>query len=83
MKKCLLLLFILFTANSNSQELRLWYDQSAKVWEEALPLGNARLGAMVYGNPVREELQLNEGTIWAGGPYRNDNQNALKTLPEI
>ncbi len=83
MKKCLFLLFILFVAKSNSQELRLWYDQPAKVWEEALPLGNSRLGAMVYGNPVREELQLNEETIWGGGPYRNDNQNALKALPEV
>ncbi|MDU1892999.1 MAG: glycoside hydrolase family 95 protein, partial [Dysgonomonas sp.] len=82
MKKYFFLLFILFATKSNSQELRLWYDQPAKVWEEALPLGNSRLGAMVYGNPVREELQLNEETIWGGGPYRNDNQNALKALPE-
>lgn len=83
MKKYFFLLFILFATKSNSQELRLWYDQPAKVWEEALPLGNSRLGAMVFGNPLREELQLNEETIWGGGPYRNDNQNSLKTLPEV
>ncbi|MFR5758271.1 MAG: glycoside hydrolase N-terminal domain-containing protein [Bacteroides cellulosilyticus] len=41
----------------------LWYDSPAEYWEEALPLGNGRLGAMVYGNPVNEEIQLNEETI--------------------
>lgn len=60
MKKYFFLLFILFATKSNSQELRLWYDLPAKVWEEALPLGNSRLGAMVFGNPLQEELQLNE-----------------------
>lgn len=66
-----------------AQELKLNYDRPAAVWEEALPLGNSRLGAMVYGIPQREELQLNEETIWAGSPYRNDHPAALKALPEI
>src|SRR5690606_11607440 len=48
-----------------------------------LPIGNGRLGAMVYGIPQREEIQLNEETIWAGGPYRNDNEKAAGRLPEI
>lgn len=47
-------------------ELTLWYDKPAKEWVEALPLGNGRLGAMVYGNPVNEEIQLNEETVWGG-----------------
>ena len=47
----------------------LWYDKPAQYWEEALPLGNGRLGAMVYGNPVHEEIQLNEETVSAGSPY--------------
>jgi alpha-L-fucosidase 2 len=63
--------------------LKLWYDKPAKIWEEALPLGNGRLGAMVYGNPSKEELQLNEGTLWAGQPYRNENPGSLEALPVI
>lgn len=79
-----LLLFFAFAAKFvSAQNLKLWYDRPAKVWEEALPLGNSRLGAMVYGTPQREELQLNEETIWGGGPYRNDNPKALAALPEI
>lgn len=76
-------LFALLAASASAQNLKLWYDRPAKVWEEALPLGNSRLGAMVYGIPQREELQLNEETIWGGGPYRNDNPKALAALPEI
>lgn len=63
--------------------LKLWYDKPAKIWEEALPLGNGRLGAMVYGIPSREEIQLNEGTLWAGQPYRNENPGALEALPVV
>ena len=66
-----------------AQGLKLWYDKPASEWTEALPLGNSRLGAMVYGGPAEEELQLNEETFWAGSPYRNDNPNALKALPQI
>jgi alpha-L-fucosidase 2 len=63
--------------------LKMWYDKPAKVWNEALPVGNGRLGAMVYGDPVNEKIQLNEETFWSGGPSRNDNSNALNALPEI
>jgi alpha-L-fucosidase 2 len=63
--------------------LRLWYDKPAAVWIEALPIGNGRLGAMVFGDPARETVQLNEDTVWAGSPYRNDNPLALKALPQI
>ncbi|RKO72283.1 glycoside hydrolase family 95 protein [Sphingobacterium puteale] len=67
--------------------LTLWYDRPAdeKIWEQALPLGNGRLGAMFYGIPSCERMQLNEETIWAGGPYRNDNPKggrALKTIQD-
>jgi alpha-L-fucosidase 2 len=68
---------------SSSQSLKLWYDKPAGVWEEALPLGNSRLGVMVYGIPARDELQLNEETIWGGGPYRNDNPKAKEVLPQV
>ncbi len=77
-------LFVAGCATSpESGGMVLTYDQPAVRWEEALPLGNGRLGAMVYGGPVREELQLNEETIWGGSPYRIDRPEALQALPEI
>ncbi|WP_370582907.1 glycoside hydrolase family 95 protein [Pontibacter rufus] len=63
--------------------LKLWYTQPAKQWVEALPVGNGRLGAMVFGNPVQEVIQLNENTVWAGQPNRNDNPRAREALPEV
>jgi alpha-L-fucosidase 2 len=63
--------------------LKLWYENPASVWEEALPVGNGRLGAMVFGNPVNERLQLNEESIWAGSKINNNNPDALKALPAL
>ena len=63
--------------------LTLWYRRPAQKWTEALPVGNGRLGAMVFGGVGRERLQLNEDTLWAGGPYDPDNTNALAALPEV
>ncbi len=68
---------------SSAEALRLWYRAPAKQWTEALPVGNGRLGAMVFGGVEREHLQLNEDTLWAGGPYTPDNTNALAALPEV
>lgn len=65
------------------QKTILWYDKPATYWEEALPLGNGRLGAMVYGNPASEEIQLNEETVSAGSPYTNYNPEARKSLSTI
>jgi alpha-L-fucosidase 2 len=67
----------------SDSSLKLWYTKPAGFWVEALPVGNGRLGAMVYGIPYREKIQLNESTIWGGSPYRNDNPDMLKALPEI
>jgi alpha-L-fucosidase 2 len=65
-------------------DLKLWYTKPAGVsWESALPLGNGRMGAMVYGNVDTEILQLNEHTLWSGGPNRNDNPLALDSLALI
>ena len=63
--------------------LKLWYTNPAKQWVEALPVGNGRLGAMVYGDPAKEVIQLNENTVWAGSPYRNDNPEAKEVLSEV
>ena len=72
----LIAVLLLLTHPLAAQGLKLWYDSPANVWEEALPLGNSRLGAMVYGKPASEEIQLNEETIWGGSPHRNDNPKA-------
>ncbi len=64
-------------------DFTLWYDKPAEKWVEALPLGNGRLGAMLYGNPAREELQLNEETLWAGAPNNNPNPKAKENLARI
>ncbi|TGE06184.1 glycoside hydrolase family 95 protein [Hymenobacter fodinae] len=63
--------------------LRLWYDKPAANWNEALPLGNGRLGVMVFGAPQRERLQLNEETIWGGGPNNNVKADALPVVRQL
>lgn len=65
------------------RELKLWYERPAAAWEEALPLGNGRLGAMVFGGPADELIQLNEATLWSGYPLDADNPKAVSALPEI
>ena len=62
---------------------KLWYRKPAIEWEEALPLGNGRLGAMVYGIPDKEHIQVNEESIWYGGPVNRNNPDLKKYLPEI
>lgn len=87
MKKITVLVFLLFISfnySQGNQSLKLWYNQSAgQTWENALPIGNGFLGAMVYGNVEHEIIQLNEGTVWSGGPNRNDNTDSLAALSEI
>lgn len=61
----------------------LWYDKPAQKWEEALPVGNGRLGAMVFGKNGEERIQLNEETYWTGGPYSTVVKGGYKVLPEI
>ena len=63
--------------------LALWYERPAGQWVEALPVGNGRLGAMVYGRVAQERLQLNEDTLYAGGPYRFDNPRFAAALPRV
>ncbi len=61
----------------------LWYDRAAVEWTEALPLGNGRLGAMQFGGVGAEEFQLNEDTLWSGGPYNPANDKALDAWPTV
>src|SRR3954469_13192268 len=87
MKK-LFFLFLLFVTtigfSQTNPGLKLWYKQPAgKVWENALPIGNGRQGAMIYGNTEKETIQLNEHTVWSGSPNRNDNPMALDSLALI
>ncbi len=74
--------FSVFAAAEPASPL-LWYRQPASQWVEALPLGNGRLGAMVFGGISQERFQLNEDTLWAGGPYDPANPTAAAALPEI
>lgn len=77
------LLINIFSSAQKGGKYKLWYDKPARQWVEALPLGNGRLAAMVYGDPSKEKLQLNESTFWSGGPSRNDNPDGPKVLDSI
>ena len=61
----------------------MWYDRPAKIWLEALPLGNSHMGAMVYGGTAVEEIQLNEESFWSGGPHHNNSPRSLQRLSEV
>src|SRR6202021_1630804 len=61
----------------------LWYRQPAEKWTDALPIGNGRLGAMVFGSVESERLQLNEDTLWSGGPREWNNPGAKQHLAEV
>lgn len=70
-------------AKETTSDLRLWYASPAERWTDALPIGNSRMGAMVFGGTDKAELQLNEETFWAGGPHDNNNTNAYYVLPIV
>ncbi|MEI8289167.1 MAG: glycoside hydrolase family 95 protein [Verrucomicrobiota bacterium] len=69
-------------APTNGQH-QLWYQQPAKKWAEALPLGNGRLGAMVFGGVSDEHIQFNESTLWTGSPHEYQHEGAAKFLPAM
>jgi len=73
----------LSTTLTFGKEYKLWYNAPATVWEEALPIGNGRIGAMVYGNPLQEVYQLNEESIWSGYPQDWNNPKAANALPQV
>ena len=81
----ILSIFLLLFCNQGiaQQSLKLWYDKPSRIWEEALPLGNGRLGAMVFGQVSRERVQLNDNTLWSGFPNPGNNANGPQYLPMI
>lgn len=81
---CLFAFLMLSSSAFSQAHLKIWYKQPAKNWNEALPVGNGRLGAMVFGKAAEEVIQLNESSLWSGGPVNpNPNPDAAKALPEV
>lgn len=81
--KRLITLLILVQSLTASSQLKLWYNQPASIWEEALPLGNGKTGAMVFGGVARERYQLNDNTLWSGAPDPGNNPNGPTVLPQV
>jgi alpha-L-fucosidase 2 len=86
MKKISLILIYLICVThvlAQTNELKLWYRKPASNWHEALPVGNGRMGAMVFGDPQHETIQINEESLWAGRPFNDNNPAAKTSLPQI
>ena len=81
--QCICLLALLKIPCYAQENYKIWYDTPAHYWEEAIPIGNGRIAAMVFGNPQLEQLQLNEETVSAGSPYQNYNKEGKGALKEI
>ncbi len=89
-KKPVILLFLTFLllsgcdfGHKQHREYVMWYDTPAREWTEALPVGNGRLGGMVFGNPAMEKIQVNEESLWGGMNIPNNNPGALAHMTEI
>ena len=83
MNRLILIIFFLTTCLGLSAQNKLWYRQEAKAWTDALPLGNGRLGAMVYGGVETDHIQFNEETLWTGKPRDTSHPEAVKYLAQI
>ena len=82
-KASLLLWLVILTGCNGKSRLQLWYDSPAGIWEATLPLGNGRLGMMPDGNPLQENIVLNEITLWSGSEQDATNPAAVESLPRI
>jgi alpha-L-fucosidase 2 len=81
---CSSLAGLAFTSTTRAADkLELWYDQPATKWTEALPVGNGRLGAMIFGGVADEHIQFNESTLWTGQPHEYQHDGAVKFLPQM
>ena len=74
---------LLFVNMASSQELKLWYNKPAEKWTDALPVGNGRIGAMIFGGVEKDRIQFNEETLWTGGPRDYNRTGAYKYLNTI
>lgn len=85
MKKSFFIILIIFISSfvCKAEELKLWFKRPAANWNEALPVGNGRLGAMVFGGVVEERLQLNEESVWSKGATLTDKKDGYKSIPKI
>jgi len=79
----LAVLFVSIGASANTSALLLWFDSPAEKFTQSLPLGNGRLGAMVFGGVAEEKIVLNESSLWSGSPQDADRPDAAQYLPEI
>ena len=83
----LLLLILNFSLNckgeSSAKDLKLWYTKPASIWEEALPIGNGRLAAMIFGGVKEDRIQFNEETLWTGEPHDYSHEGASRYLGKI
>ncbi len=75
--------FVTAQAQDDYNTERLWYDKPASIWLEALPIGNGRLGGMVYGGTQTDEIQLNEDSFWSGGPHNNNSTTSKSNLTRV
>ncbi|TKC02400.1 glycoside hydrolase family 95 protein [Pedobacter cryotolerans] len=84
--KYIIVLFLIFSSYNygfSQNDHRLWYNKPAKIWTDALPIGNGRLGAMIYGGIAQEQIQFNEETLWTGKPRNYNRKGASQHLAEI
>src|SRR5580698_4978274 len=81
--KLILVFVAASTLTAATPDLRLWYRQPAVQWEEALPVGNGRLGGMVFGGVAKERIQFNESTVWTGEPHDYAHPGAYKYLGQL
>ena len=79
----MILLLEMLRLPAQNPNLKLWYKQPSEKWTDALPIGNGRLGAMIYGDATNEHLQFNESTLWTGFPRDPSQKDAVKYLPQI
>lgn len=79
----IILLVVIFSNVVKSQNYQLWYDKPAQKWTDALPIGNGRLGAMIFGGVQEDKIQFNEETLWTGEPRNYNRDDAAKYLPQI
>lgn len=83
MISCFLINISFINSQQSSPSFKIWFTRPAENWNEALPVGNGRLGTMIFGGIENERIQLNEESVWTGNPRWDANTNAMKNLPKV